>query len=96
MWKVGTKRIVWVVNGPSKFPPRTQEEVQDPEFPANLDRAYKAEIPRLERLKQFMFDPAYADFEICPLEPDTPGASQAVCIESAKNIFFDGSKKLYP
>jgi hypothetical protein len=95
MWKVGTNRIVTIFNGPSRFPPRDQEEVQNPEFPDNLERAYAAESPRLQKLNQFMFDPAYGDFEICPLEPDKPGVSQAVCIESVKNIFFDGSKRLY-
>ena len=95
MWKVGTKRIVDIYNGPSSFPPRTDDDVHNPELPANLERAYRAEIPRLERLKQAIPDWVYADFEICPLEPEKPGASQAVCIESAKNIFFEGSKRLY-
>jgi hypothetical protein len=96
MWKVGTKRIVTIFNGPSRFPPRTQEEVRNPEFPPNLERAYRAEVPRLERLQQAVPDVVYGDFEICPLEPEKPGASQAVCIESAKNIFFEGSKRIYP
>jgi hypothetical protein len=95
MWKVGTKRIVTVFNGPSGFPARMQDEVRNAEFPANLEKAYQAEIPRLERLKQAVPDLVYADFEICPLEPEREGASQAVCIESAKNIFFDGSKRIY-
>jgi hypothetical protein len=95
MWKVGTKRIVDIYSGPSIFPPRTQEEVRDPEFPANLERAYRAELPRIERLQQATPDVVYADFEICPLEKETPGASQAVCIETAKNMFFDGSRHIY-
>ncbi len=95
MWKVGTKREVTIFNGPSRFPPRDQDEVQNPEFPANLEKAYRAEVPRLQRLNQFMFDPAYADSEICPLEPEREGASQAVCIEAARIIFFDGSKRRY-
>jgi hypothetical protein len=95
MWRVGTKRIVTIFNGPAGFPPHPQDELQNVEFPANLERAYQAEVPRLQRLNKFMPDPAYADFEICPLEPDRPGDSQAVCIESAKNIFFDSSKRMY-
>ena len=95
MWKIGTKRIVNIYNGPAGFPPRNQDEVRNAELPANLGKAYQAEIPRLERLKQAMPDWVYADFEICPLEPEREGASQAVCIESAKNIFFDGSKRGY-
>jgi len=31
----------------------------------------------------------YADFEVCPLEPEKPGAMQAACIESAKNIVVE-------
>ena len=95
MWKVGTKRIMTIFTGPSKFPPRTQDEVQNPEFPTNLENAYRAEIPRVEKLKQAMPDLVYADFEVCPLESEKAGESQAVCIESAKNIFFDGSKRIY-
>jgi len=28
----------------------------------------------------------YADFEVCPLSQEKPGAMQVVCIESAKNL----------
>jgi hypothetical protein len=28
----------------------------------------------------------FADFEICPLEPEKPQTMQAACIDSAKNI----------
>jgi hypothetical protein len=31
----------------------------------------------------------FADFEVCPLEPERPGAMQAVCNESAKNIVVE-------
>lgn len=32
-------------------------------------------------------DPVFADFEVCPLEPEHKGEMRAVCVESAKNIF---------
>jgi len=31
----------------------------------------------------------FADFEVCPLEPERPGAMQAACIESAKSIVVE-------
>lgn len=44
-----------------------------PEFPSNV-----------------VFEPnnnvIFADFEVCPLEPEKAGTMQAACIESAKNI----------
>jgi len=96
LWKIGTNRILFIYGGPAAFPARTEEDRTAPEFPANLERAYQAEVPRLERLKKAMPDWVYADFEVCPLEPEEPGLAQAACIESARNVFFDGSKKMYP
>jgi hypothetical protein len=46
-----------------------------PELPSNLCKKYHP-----------FKDIAFADFEVCPLEPEVPGAMQAACIESAKNI----------
>ncbi len=51
-------------------------ENESPELPANVDRAFKTINTRI-----------FADFEICPLEPERPGEMQDVWIESAKNIF---------
>jgi hypothetical protein len=85
MWKVGTHRILAICSGPSTFPPRNDQDSFNPELPPNLERAYKAEEPRKSRLKEPFPDPAFADFEVCPLE----GEMQAVCIESAKRIFVD-------
>jgi hypothetical protein len=55
---------------------------EGPEFPWNVDRAFE---------QSNMSNPyditVFADFEICPLEPEKPGAMQAACIESAKNLF---------
>jgi hypothetical protein len=43
----------------------------------------------MRRLHQDFPDSTWADFEVCPLEPERKGWMQAVCIESAKNIFLD-------
>jgi hypothetical protein len=91
LWKVGTKRILGVYSGPSTFPPRTNEDSESPELPANLDRAYEAEYKRRLKIKDpdaGLPEPVFADFEVCPLEPGHPGWMQAVCVESVKNVFL--------
>jgi len=97
LWKVGTNRILGVYSGPGsqRIDPLDNEH---PEFPANLERAYEAEYRRnvaLEKDTPYLIGPVFAEFEVCPLEPDTPGTMQAACIESAKNIFVDFSKRGY-
>jgi len=74
IWKIGTHRILGVRSGPSAM--RDANDSMNPEFPANVDQAYKEP-----------FDWIFADFEVCPLEPEHAGWMQHVCIESAKNIF---------
>jgi len=78
IWKVGTKRILGVYGGPSRYPPRTDRDDAFPGFPASVAKVYRPPDNIL-----------YADFEICPLEPERKGEMQAVCIESAKNIFVE-------
>jgi hypothetical protein len=98
IWKVGTKRIVGVYSGPRAFPPRTNEDSEAPEFPANLNAVFAAEYQRNRGLKQFapeLIGPVFADFELCPLEPEQAGQMQAVCIESVRNIFVEMSKRGY-
>jgi hypothetical protein len=95
MWKVGTKRILVIFSGSKSLLPDTTDSTIAAEFPANLQRAYQAEVPRLDPLARVTPDDVYADFEVCPLEPERAGWEQAACIESAKNIFFDGSKHGY-
>ena len=92
MWKVGTHRILAIFSGPSAFPPRNDQDSFNPELPPNLELAYKAEEPRKARLKELLPDPAFADFEVCPLEPERKGEMQAVCIESVKDIFLQKSR----
>jgi hypothetical protein len=84
--------MLGVFNGPSHFPPRDIADDEDPEMPAELNRAYDAEIRRLKRERGYAWGippSAFADFEVCPLEPEHEGWMQAVCIESAKNIFVE-------
>lgn len=74
IWKIGTRRIVGIYSGPNAWE-KDELDNEHPEFPANLARVFKPFSNRI-----------FADFEICPLEPEHPGEMQAVCIESAKNI----------
>ena len=91
LWKIGTRRILAVLNGPSHYPSRTVDDLENPEFPTELDRAYEADNRRHKKATGIMWaipPPVFADFEICPLEPEHKGWMQGVCIESAKNIFM--------
>lgn len=72
LWKIGTKRILGIVSGPNYN--EEEEEENGPELPRNVYR---------------VLNPStwiFADFEVCPLEPEKPGVMQHVCIEAAKNI----------
>lgn len=92
IWKIGTRRMLGIFNGPSHFPPRTQEDIELPEFPTELYRAYETDNRRHKRETGIMWavpPPLFADFELCPLEPEKKGEMQAVCIESAKNIYIE-------
>jgi hypothetical protein len=78
LWKVGTKRVLGIYRGPSVD--RAGLDSEGPELPANVEK-------QLARSKDPIFpDRVFADFEVCPLEPEKEGSMQAVCIESAKNI----------
>jgi hypothetical protein len=81
IWKIGTKRILGVYSGPNRYPPRTDADTQLPEFPPEIDKVFRPPD-----------NTAYADFEVCPLEPERQGEMQAVCIESAKKIVVEGFK----
>ena len=98
MWKVGTKRLLGIYSGPVAYPPNGDSNITYPEFPPNLERVYDLETKR--NAKQGKNDPwliwaVFADYEVCPLEPEHPGWMQSVCIESAKNIFVEDSKQSY-
>jgi hypothetical protein len=74
LWKIGTHRILGIYSGPDGEK-RDELDNEHPEFPANVSRVFKP-----------LSNQIFADFEICPLEPEATGAMQAACIESAKNI----------
>ena len=74
LWKVGTKRILAIHSGPG-YERGNDPENEDPDMPANVERA----------LRPFQ-NVVFADYEICPLEPEVAGDMQTVCIESAKTI----------
>ena len=72
LWKIGTHRILGIHSGPGANDPLDNEH---PELPANVKRVFKPFSNQI-----------FADFEICPLEPEETGTMQSACIESAKNI----------
>jgi len=76
LWKVGTHRILGIYSGPSVD--RAGLDNEHPEFPANVERALDLWNPNRHRI--------FADFEVCPLSPETPDAMQPACIEAAKDI----------
>lgn len=97
IWKIGTTRILGVWSGPNseRIDPLDNEH---PEFPANLDRVFDIEVRRNVALKidfPELIGPVFGEFEVCPLEPEHPGWMQAVCIESAKDMFVELSKREY-
>lgn len=84
-WKIGTRRVVGIFSGPPSYHGPMADTTpladnENPEFPANVRRTLKS-LQELELPLR-----VYGDFEVCPLEPETAGAMQAACIESAKNI----------
>ena len=77
LWKIGTTRLLGIYSGPSVWTgdPAIRDN-EDPELPTNVERIYRSP-----------FGQVFADFEVCPLEPERPGFMQGACIESAKNIY---------
>jgi hypothetical protein len=70
LWKVGTHRLLGIYSAPVN---RRSPDNENPELPQNIRSAgFGTDI--------------FADFEVCPLEPETPNSMQAACIESAKNV----------
>ena len=73
LWKVGTHRVLGIYSGPSVDRYNSLDN-EDPALPTNLDKY------------NFPEDTVFADFEVCPLEPEKTRHMLAACIESAKNI----------
>ncbi len=78
LWKTGTHRILGVYSGADAWK-RDALDNEHPELPGNVNRAMKP----FENV-------VFADYEICPLEPEHRGWMQDVCIESAKNVVVGG------
>jgi hypothetical protein len=91
IWKIGTQRLLGVYNGPSHFPPKTIADDESPELPVDLEMAYEADYRHWKQsdAHYYEYPIIFADFEVCPLEPEKEGWMQAVCIESAKNLFIE-------
>jgi hypothetical protein len=82
LWKIGTNRVLGIYSGTSVDRYGSLDS-EGPQLPANVERSMRSNS-----------DPkwpngVYADFEVCPLEHETPGVMQAACIESAKNIVVE-------
>jgi hypothetical protein len=94
LWKIGTNRILGIHSGANaeRFDPLDNEH---PEFPAPLDKAYDADYQHKRQVNDpdiEIPDVVFADFEVCPLEPERAGQMQSACIESAKNIVVEYRK----
>ncbi len=73
LWKIGTSRLLGIYSGPSVD--RRSLDNENPGLPANIQERFV-----------FFSNWIFADFEVCPLEPERRGWMQAACVESAKNI----------
>ncbi len=81
LWKIGTHRLLGIYSGPGA----EESDVLDnehPELPANVQAKLKS-----------LGTSIYADFEVCPLEPERVGEMQAACIESASHLVVEDSSK---
>jgi hypothetical protein len=79
LWKTGTNRLLGIYSGPSiNVRGDDKGDNEHPELPASLSKQL---VPAGTII--------WADFEVCPLEPEKPGVMQAACIESAKKIFVE-------
>jgi len=77
LWKIGTHRILGIYSGP-EGEKLDELDNEHPGFPASIRQLFKP-----------LSNQIFADFEICPLEPEHTGVMQAACVESAKNIVVD-------
>lgn len=74
LWKIGTRRLLGISSGPSAEK-RDPLDNEHPELPDHLQQAFTHSGTRV-----------FADFEVCPLEPEQPGTMQTACIEAANHI----------
>jgi hypothetical protein len=90
LWKIGTHRLLKICDEPTFRSMQSTGDCLDPEFPANLERIYETDRRqwKLGGGHGDYFPPdVFADFEICPLEPEKAGERQYACVESAKITF---------
>jgi len=69
---------VWVVGTNRVLGVHEVEVGDNPEYPLMPEKIWSS--------VGMMDHEIYADFEVCPLSQEKPGAMQVVCIESAKNL----------
>jgi hypothetical protein len=55
IWQIGTRHVLGVFNGPSHYPARTNDDIENPELPLELYRAYEADNRRLKRATGIMW-----------------------------------------
>jgi hypothetical protein len=72
LWKVGTHRLLGIYSGPEVD--RRSLDNENPRLPGNVQDVFGP------------YHSIFADFEVCPLEPEEPGTMQAACIHAARNI----------
>jgi hypothetical protein len=92
IWKIRTHRLLGVFSGPSHYPAVTDDDVFNPELPAELLGAYEANNRGQKRVTGTMWaipPPVFADLQVCPLRPEIKGERQPACIESAESIFVE-------
>ena len=84
LWKIGTRRLLGIYSGPASFNGRFASKYaldnEAPQLPPNVETSLWKSVT--DKWPNAIF----ADFEVCPLEPEKPGEMQAACIESANNI----------
>lgn len=90
LWKIGTNRLLKICDEPTYSSMQSTADCADPDFPANLQRVYDADRRRWKSVGghgEYLPPDVFADFEICPLEPERKGERQYSRIESAKITF---------
>jgi len=79
LWKTGTNRLLGIFSGPSVNTRGDDNgDNENPELPGNVSKNL--------RMAETII---WADFEVCPLQPERRGTMQSACIEAAKNVFVE-------
>ncbi len=79
LWKTGTDRLLGIYSGPSVNTRGDDNgDNENPDLPDNVSK-------NLQMTETII----WADFEVCPLQPERSGAMQPACIEAAKKVFVE-------